>query len=114
MRERGEIWLANLNPGRGTEPGKARPVLIVQCQPLLDVDHPSTLVVPLTTCLIDDAAPLRLRVQAGGDLAQDSDLLLEQLRAIDNNRLVKGPLLRCPETLLAEVDQALREVLDFG
>ncbi len=114
MRERGEIWLANLNPGRGTEPGKTRPVLIVQSQALLDVDHPSTLVVPLTTRLIDDAAPLRLRVLAGGDLAQDSDLLLDQLRAIDNNRLVKGPLQRCSETLLAEVDQALREVLDLG
>ena len=114
MRERGEIWLANLNPGRGTEPGKTRPVLIVQSQALLDVDHPSTLVVPLTTKLIDDTAPLRLRVRAGGDLAQDSDLLLDQLRAIDNNRLVKGPLLRCTETLLAEVDQALREILDLG
>ena len=114
MRERGEIWLANLNPGRGTEPGKTRPVLIVQSQALLDVDHPSTLVVPLTTKLIDDAAPLRLRVPAGGDLAQDSDLLLDQLRAIDNNRLVKGPLLRCTEILLAEVDQALSEVLELG
>lgn len=113
MRERGEIWLANLNPGRGTEPGKTRPVLIVQSQALLDVDHPSTLVVPLTTKLIDDAAPLRLRVPAGGDLAQDSDLLLDQLRAIDNNRLVKGPLQRCTELFLAQVDQALREVLDL-
>lgn len=114
MRERGEIWLANLNPGRGTEPGKTRPVLIVQSQALLDVDHPSTLVVPLTTNLIDDAAPLRLRVLAGGALIQDSDLLLDQLRAIDNNRLVKGPLLRCSETVLAQVDQSLREVLDLG
>ena len=114
MRERGEIWLANLSPGRGTEPGKTRPVLIVQSQALLEVDHPSTLVVPLTTRLIEEAAPLRLRVRAGGDLVQDSDLLLDQLRAIDNNRLVKGPLLRCTETFLAEVDQALREVLDLG
>lgn len=114
MRERGEIWLANLNPGRGTEPGKTRPVLIVQSQALLDVDHPSTLVVPLTTRLIDDAAPLRLRVPAGGDLEQDSDLLLDQIRAIDNNRLVKGPLQRCSAALLAQVDQALREVLELG
>ena len=113
MRERGEIWLANLNPGRGTEPGKTRPVLIVQSQALLDVDHPSTLIVPLTTRLIDDAAPLRLRVPAGGDMAHDSDLLLDQLRAIDNNRLVKGPLQRCSEALLTQVDQALLEVLDL-
>jgi mRNA interferase MazF len=114
MHERGEIWLANLNPGRGTEPGKTKPVLIVQSQALLDVDHPSTLVVPLTTRLIDNAAPLRLRVPAGGNLERDSDLLLDQLRAIDNNRLAKGPLQRCPETLLAQVDQALREMLDLG
>ncbi len=36
MPERSEIWLANLNPGRGTEPGKMRPVLIVQSQALLN------------------------------------------------------------------------------
>jgi mRNA interferase MazF len=30
MRNRGEVWLADLNPSRGTEPGKTRPVLIVQ------------------------------------------------------------------------------------
>jgi mRNA interferase MazF len=30
MPDRGEVWLANLDPGQGTEPGKTRPVLIVQ------------------------------------------------------------------------------------
>ena len=59
MRKRGEIWLADLNPRRGTEPGKTRPVLIVQAQALLDVEHPSTLVVPLTTRLVDAAEPAR-------------------------------------------------------
>ena len=61
MRKRGEIWLADLNPRRGTEPGKTRPVLIVQAQALLDAEHPSTLVVPLTTQLVDAAEPLRER-----------------------------------------------------
>ena len=51
MPERGEIWIADLNPRRGTEPRKPRPVLIVQAQALLDVGHPSTLVTPLTTRL---------------------------------------------------------------
>jgi mRNA interferase MazF len=36
MPERGEVWLANLNPQRGTEPGKTRPVLIVQGQALIN------------------------------------------------------------------------------
>ena len=82
--EHGAIWLADLNPGKGTEPGKTRPVLIVQCQTLLDAGHPSTLVIPLTTNLVDDAEPLRLRVKAFAKLKHNSDLLLDQLRAIDN------------------------------
>jgi mRNA interferase MazF len=112
MRNRGEVWLADLNPPRGTEPGKTRPVLIVQSQALLDADHPSTLIVPLTTRLVEDAEPLRLRVPAAGELRQDSDLLLDQLRAIDNRRLQYGPLLRLSPAFMVRVQQALREVLD--
>ncbi len=94
MRKRGEVWLADLNPRHGTEPGKTRPVLVVQAQALLDADHPSTLVIPLTTRLDDDAEPLRIRIQVGGKLRKESDLLIDQLRAIDNHRLVDGPLTR--------------------
>lgn len=73
MPDRGEVWIANLNPRRGTEPGKTRPVLIVQAQALIDAGHPSTLVVPLTTNIIEDAEPLRIRVAARSLLSQDSD-----------------------------------------
>jgi mRNA interferase MazF len=111
MRNHGEIWLANLNPGRGAEPGKIRPVLILQNQALLDADHPSTLIIPLTTTLIDDAEPLRLRVAAQGSLNKDSDLLIDQLRAIDNKRLIDGPLLRLDGERMRRVFQAIGEVL---
>lgn len=114
MRNRGSVWLANLNPGRGTEPGKIRPVLIVQSQALLDAEHPSTLIVPLTTQLIDAAEPLRLRLSAQHDLTKDSDLLLDQLRAIDNWRLVQGPLLQCAPEFMEKLDAALLEVLDIA
>jgi len=113
MRRRGEIWLADLNPQRGTEPGKTRPVLIVQSQALLNAGHPSTLIIPLTTHLIEDAEPLRIRVPGAGQLSQDSDLIVDQLRAIDNRRLIKGPLTRIPQDLLILVDDAIREVLDL-
>jgi mRNA interferase MazF len=113
MPERGEIWLANLNPRRGTEPGKSRPVLIVQAQALLDEGHPSTLIVPLTTDLIDEVAPLRIRVSAREDLRHDSDLLIDQLRAIDNKRLTEGPLARLDSESMRRVGQALLEVLDL-
>jgi len=107
----GEIWLANLNPGRGTEPGKIRPVLLLQNQALLDAGHPSTLAIPLTTSLIDDAEPLRYRIAASGGLAKDSDLLVDQLRAIDNRRLIDGPLLQLDGAMLQQVYRAVVEVL---
>ena len=111
--EHGAIWLADLNPGKGAEPGKTRPVLVVQSQTLLDAGHPSTLVIPLTTHLVEDTEPLRLRVKAFAKLKHDSDLLLDQLRAIDNRRLTSGPLGVCSTVLMRKVQAAIVEVLDL-
>jgi mRNA interferase MazF len=114
MPNRGEIWLADLSPRHGTEPGKARPVLIVQSQALLDAEHPSTYVIPLTTNLIEDAEPLRIRVAAAGGLPRESDLLMDQLRAIDNKRLVRGPLVRLPASKMKLIGSALLEMVGIG
>jgi mRNA interferase MazF len=111
VRSQGEVWLADLNPRHGTEPGKVRPVLVVQNQALLDVDHPSTLVIPLTTNVVDDAFPLRIRVNAQDRLEKDSDLLVDQLRSIDNARLTVGPLANLDAKILRQVGEALRETL---
>ena len=111
MPNRGEVWLADLNPPYGTEPGKTRPVLVVQSQALLDAGHPSTYVIPLTTKLVSNAEPLRIRVLAAEKLLRDSDLLMDQLRAIDNRRLVKGPILKLPASAMKEILRALVELL---
>lgn len=113
MPNRGEVWLANLNPRRGTEPGKTRAVLIFQAQALLDANHPSTLVIPLTSNLTDDEEPLRIRIEVTDRLPKPSDLLADQLRTIDNRRLVQGPLVKLPTTVMHRVDQAVKEVLDI-
>ena len=107
----GEVWLANLNPSHGTEAGKTRPVLIIQNQALLDIKHPSTLIIPLTTNLIDDAEPLRIRIKAQDKLEKDSDLLMDQVRAIDNKRLNQGPLLKCDKDTLIKVHKSLHEII---
>ena len=112
--KQGQIWLANLNPSRGTEPGKTRPVLIFQDQALLDILHPSTLIIPLTTQLIDNAHPLRIRVDAQDALKQGSDLLIDQIRAIDNKRLISGPLTSLSKKQLKEVFYAVAEVIGMN
>ena len=114
MPNRGEVWLASLDPPRGTEPGKTRPVLIVQAQALLDAGHPSTLIIPLTTNVVDDAEPLRIRVPSTGRLRRSSDLLIDQLRAIGSRRLVEGPLVQLSPSLMLRVAEALGELLDLA
>jgi mRNA interferase MazF len=113
MPNRGEVWLANLHPKHGTEPGKTRPVLIVQAQALLESGHPSTVIIPLTTNLVDDAEPLRIRVAASGRLKKHFDLLIDQVRAIDNLRLVSGPLTRLSSALMERVGEAIKDILDL-
>jgi mRNA interferase MazF len=109
--EHGAVWLADLNPRRGTEPGKTRPVLIIQSQALLDAGHPSTLIIPLTTRLIEDAEPLRMRLSARDRLDRDSDLLIDQIRAIDNQRLVTGPLTLLGAEEMSRIYSAILEVM---
>jgi mRNA interferase MazF len=111
MPQRGEVWLAHLNPRRGIEVGETRPVLIVQAQALLDAGHPSTIIVRLTTNLIDEAEPLRIRVLQTQSLRHQSELLIDQIRAIDNRRVLGVPLARLDDEM-RRVAQALREVLE--
>ena len=85
-----EIWLADLNPQIGTEPGKTRPVLIVQTNLLNKVPHPSSIVCPLSTNVEKNATILRVHLSKGmANLHEDCDVLIDQIRAIDNKRLIK-------------------------
>ena len=110
----GTIWMANLNPQKGTEPGKTRPVLILQDQALLDAGHPSTIIIPLTTNLIANAEPLRIRIKAREKLTQDSDLLIDQIRAIDNRRITSGPIANLESELMKRIYQAVLEVIGIN
>jgi mRNA interferase MazF len=67
--------------------------------------------IPLTTDLIEDVKPLRLRLKAEGDLERDSDLMINQIRAIDNRRLLKCPLLQVDEEFLKRIYSAIGEVM---
>ncbi len=82
-----DIWLAGLNPRVGTEPGKTRPVVIIQTD-LLNEFHPSALVCHLTSKVNKDIQLLRVHLKKG-QLNKPSNIFVDQIRAIDNNRLKK-------------------------
>ena len=85
-----EIWIADLNPKIGTEAGKTRPVLVVQTNLLNKVNHPSTIICPITTNVKTDSEILRVNLKKGtANVHQDCDIMIDQVRAIDNKRLIK-------------------------
>ncbi len=81
-----DIWLADLNSSRGTEPGKTRPVVVIQTD-LLNNTHLSTLVCPISTNVLPDLDILRVHLNKN-QLDKLSDILVDQIRAIDNKRLL--------------------------
>ena len=82
-----DIWLADLNPTIGTEPGKTRPVVVIQTN-LLNDSHSSTLICPITSKVNNEIQLLRIHLKKG-QLEKQSDVLIDQIRAIDNKRLIK-------------------------
>jgi len=82
-----EIYMANLSPAKGTEAGKTRPVVIIQTD-LLNEEHPSTIICPITTNVKQEIDLLRVHLTAiETEIA--SDILVDQMRTIDNRRLLK-------------------------
>jgi mRNA interferase MazF len=114
LSKRFEIWLADLNPQIGTEPGQARPVVVVQTNLLNKIPHPSTIVCPLTTNVQKESEILRVHIKKNtANLNENCDIMIDQVRAIDNKRLIKkiGEL---PESLAAKVMENLKIILDLN
>lgn len=113
MFKKGEIYLARLNPRKGNEVGKIRPVLIFQTNMLNDIGHPTSIIIPLSTYLIDDTYPLRYRVTKRESLEQESDILCDQIRAIDNQRIFSDKLAELSFQELLEVNEQIKIVLEL-
>lgn len=108
-----EIWIADLNPQIGTEPGKTRPVLIVQTDLLNRVPHPSTIICPITTNVSNESEILRVHLKQGiANMLENCDIMIDQMRAIDNNRLIRkvGDL---PASIAERVRENIKLILEL-
>ena len=108
----GYIYVADLNPRFGTEPGKIRPVVVVQTD-ALNRSHPSTIICPLTTKIAGFENPLRVALPTGvSGLKRPSDKLVDQVKSIDNRRL-RRRLGAIPDPYLSELRAKVLLILDF-
>jgi mRNA interferase MazF len=108
-----DIWIADLNPQIGAATGKTRPVLVIQTNLLNKLPHSSTIICPITTKVEKDAEILRIHLAKGtANLIENCDIMLDQIRAIDNQRLIKRIGSLTPE-LIDKVKENIMIVLDL-
>ena len=104
------VYLVNLAPRVGTKPGKWRPSVVVQDDALNEVNHPSTVILPITSKHVTkEAYPLRVFLPKGeGGVSTDSMILVDQFLAWDNTRFIKHLGDLSPEKQV-ELEAACRE-----
>lgn len=110
---RGQVWEVNFEPQtHKEEPGKRnRPALVIQTDLLNKASHPTTIVVVGTTKVRrnQDYFPLRVALVNQPGLGQETDLLMDQIRAVSNQRFMgTQPLTTLSTNYLKRVEEALK------
>ena len=111
MKRRGEIWAANLNPGRGREIAKIRPVLIIQDDALSAIGTPMIIVLPLTTQVYPAYKRWRVTIPPRDRLLKPCQVVIDQPRALNVDRFGDGPLTSLTPEEIAAVEKSLKGVL---
>lgn len=106
---RGDIYIANLNPFKGSEQGGTRPVLVLQNN---DGNYfcPTLIVAPLSSKLKKPNLPTHFLLKKGRGLMTDSIVELEQIKTIDKCR-IKRYVGKITRTQMSGVEDAIRESL---
>ena len=111
--QRGEIFLANLEPIIGSEQGGIRPVLIIQNE-ISNKYSPVTIIAAITSRNFEKDYPTNVFIsKKESGLEKDSTIMLNQLRTIDKNRIIKriGSL---DNFIMKRVNMALKISLELN
>ena len=110
--KRGEIFLADLEPIKGSEQGGIRPVLIIQNN-TSNKYSPVTIIAAITSKIFEKEFPTNVFLsKKDSKLDKDSTILLNQIRTIDKSRLIKK-ISSMDEYLMKKVDLAIKISLDL-
>ena len=110
--KRGGIFIATLNPVIGKEISKTRPVVVISNN--INNKYSGTVtVLPLTSKKLDKIYPFEVLLSKGaGNLPKDSKLKADQIRTLDQSRLIsKIGIIK--EEDMEEVEKAVKIHLGF-
>ena len=86
---RGDVFLANLNPIQGSEQGGVRPVLVVQ-NDVANKFSPVVIVLAITSRVFEKEYLTNVFVsKVDSGLPKNSTVLANQMRTVDKGRLIK-------------------------
>ena len=104
-----DIVVVNLYPKKGDEVGKIRPCIVLSNT--LDNRELKTLIVmPLSTKLIEDVYPYRVRLSKRKSLHSESDVLVNQLRTVPKKRVLEY-LGQISDNEYAKIKEALCQII---
>lgn len=113
--KRAQVWEVDFEPQtHKEEPGKrGRPALVIQTNILNGAGHATTIVIPGTTNVYRDGQgdgyPLRVSVGKLGKMKDETDLLVDQIRTISNQRFMGDkPIAELARAHMKRVEDALR------
>jgi mRNA interferase MazF len=111
--KQGHLYIVDFNPRIKTKPGKLRLALVLQSDLVNEAGYPSTIVLPTTTRLVENAGILRYRLKKGeGGIARDRDLLLGQVIAVANESF-RQEIGSLPNSMMEELENRMRIVLSL-
>ena len=111
--QRGEVWWAELDEPRGSEPGYRRPMLIVQADSFNRSRLNTVLAVTLSTNMrLLDAPGNVLFPKRATKLSKDSVAVVTQVVTLDKAYLAE-PTGKVPAQFMNSVEEGLKLVLDL-
>lgn len=111
--KRGEIFLADLEPVKGSEQGGIRPVLVIQ-NDKSNLYSPVTIIAAITSKVHEKEYPQNVFIsKQESKLDKDSTIMLNQIRTIDKSRLVKR-ISSLNNFIMDKVDMAIKISLQLN
>jgi len=107
------VYLARLDPAKGAEVGKLRPVVVLSDQALLDVSPPHVFVCPLGGQSDTDYQALHVSLPARDSLKVTSYALVEHFRAISTRRLLSDRLAKLEIDEINEIIRRLHRLVGW-
>ena len=105
--KRGDIFLVDLEPARGSEQGGVRPSLIMQNN-IGNKFSPTTIIAPITSKKFSKEFPTNVKLsKEDSGLDRDSMILLNQIATIDKSR-IKKRISNLDSFIMDKVDMAIK------